>query len=480
MDYHRLQEESPYLIMALGAALFLIGAVHHTAELYATGTVVGPLAAVVLDGLPALGLVYAGYRLVGTGLSPADRWRVWLYCLAGATLFGVVMGLSILVRAFEGRVIGEAVFPLLVATEAGGIAGVVAGYQTARARTQARRVQTKSGALRERKRQLQGVLDGVEASIWIRDTDGRFLLMNRRARTLFGIDEKAEAVGKRLEEVLPPEVAEQFRKNDQRVLKTEEPIEIEETIETEKGDRTVLTRMSPLFEDDEVYAVCGVASDITEQKEYERKIERQNERLEQFAGVVSHDLRNPLSVASGRVELTMEEYDSEHLEKADSALDRMEALIEDVLSLARAGNTATDLEPVGLAELASYCWGNVETGGATFVNDTDRTVYADERRLKQVFENLFRNAVEHGGDVTVTVGELEDGFYVEDDGPGIPEGERDDVFDTGHTANEDGTGLGLSIVEQVVDAHDWNVRITESSEGGARFEVSGVEVLETA
>jgi PAS domain S-box-containing protein len=480
MDYHRLREGSPYLVMTLGAALFLIAVVHHTTELYAINDIVGPLAAVVLDGLPALGLVYAGYRLVGTGLSPADRWRVWVWCLAGASLFAVVMGLSILVRAFEGRVIGEAVFPLLIATEAGGIAGVIAGYQTARARTETRHAQTKSDALRERKRRLQGVLDSVGASIWIRDTDGRFLLMNRRARTLFGIDEKTEAVGRRLKEILPPGVAEQFRKNDQRVLKTEEPIEIEETIETQKEEKTVLTRMSPLFEGDEVYAVCGVASDITEQKEYERKIERQNERLEQFAGVVSHDLRSPLSVASGRVELAQEDCDSEHLDQADRALDRMDGLIEDVLSLARAGNTATDLKQVDLVELANYCWGNVETDGATFVINTDRTVYADERRLKRVFENLFRNAVEHGGDVTVTVGELDDGFYVKDDGPGVPEDERDDVFDTGHSANEDGTGLGLSIVEQVVDAHGWDIRITEGSEGGARFEVSGVEALETA
>ncbi len=77
----------------------------------------------------------------------------------------------------------------------------------------------------------------------------------------------------------------------------------------------------------------------------------------------------------------------------------------------------------------------------------------------------MRNAVEHGGeDVTVTVGELDDGFYVEDDGPGIPENARDNVFDVGYSTTEDGTGFGLSIVKQVADAHGWTIRVTDGSE----------------
>jgi signal transduction histidine kinase len=88
----------------------------------------------------------------------------------------------------------------------------------------------------------------------------------------------------------------------------------------------------------------------------------------------------------------------------------------------------------------------------------------------------MRNAVEHTSqDVTVTVGELEEGFYVEDDGSGIPEDSRDDVFDAGHTTTDEGTGFGLSIVKEVAEAHGWEVSIAEGSEGGARFEITNVE-----
>jgi PAS domain S-box-containing protein len=461
--------------VSFGALLFVIAVVHHATELYAIDGLVGPIVALILDGTPALGLVYAGYWLTGTDLSPENRWQVWVWCFVGATLFVTIMMLSILVRAVEGRVIGEALFPLLIATEAGGIAGFVGGYQTARARTEARRAQSASDALRERTRQLQAVLDGVEAAIWIRDTDSRFVLMNHHYRTLLDIDEDTEVAGKPLEEVVPRDIAEDIRDCDKQVLKTEQSVEMEETIETNQGQRTFLARISPLFEDGDPYATCGIASDITEQKEYERTIEQQNERLEQLASVVSHDLRNPLNVADGRLELAREECDSDHLEHIAKALDRMEALIEDLLRLARDGETATDPNLVDLAEIATDCWSNIDTADATLFSDVDRAIHADESRLKQVFENLIRNAVEHGhDDVTITIGEVADGFYVKDDGPGIPEDERDEVFDAGYSTNYEGTGLGLNIIKKVADAHDWTVTLTESEEGGARFEITGV------
>jgi signal transduction histidine kinase len=78
--------------------------------------------------------------------------------------------------------------------------------------------------------------------------------------------------------------------------------------------------------------------------------------------------------------------------------------------------------------------------------------------------------------VTVTIGELDDGVYVADDGPGIPPEEREDVFEAGYSTSGSGTGFGLSIVEQVAEAHDWTVRVTESASGGARFEIVGMSV----
>ena len=220
----------------------------------------------------------------------------------------------------------------------------------------------------------------------------------------------------------------------------------------------------------------GILRDITGRKERERELKRRNRRLDEFASVVSHDLQNPLSVATGSIGLAKKEHNSEHLERAERALDRMEDLIKDLLALARGDETVTDPTPVDIAEIAQQCWKNVETIDATLVTAVDKTVYADESRLMQLFENLSGNAVEHGGsEVTVTVGNLDDGFYIEDDGRGIPNNEYDDVFTPGYSSSEDGTGFGLSIVKQVVAAHGWEIRLTESATGGVRFEITGVD-----
>ena len=211
----------------------------------------------------------------------------------------------------------------------------------------------------------------------------------------------------------------------------------------------------------------------------ERELRRQNDRLEQFASVVSHDLRNPLTVAEGHLEHVRTEHDDERLEEIDWALDRMDTLIEELLTLARDGDQIGQLEPIDLAALTRNCWRNVATAEATLRADIDRSIQADRGRLRQLLENLIRNAIEHGGDdVTVTVGELDDGFSIEDDGSGIPEGDRESVFDTGYSTSESGTGFGLTIVEQVADAHDWDVTVSESETGGARFEISGVEMVQ--
>jgi PAS domain S-box-containing protein len=208
----------------------------------------------------------------------------------------------------------------------------------------------------------------------------------------------------------------------------------------------------------------------------ERELERKNEQLETFTGVVSHDLRNPLNVVVGQVGLAQEECDSPHLDEIEGALTRMEQLINQTLTLARSGQVIGETEPVNLSHITEQCWENVDTTEATLRVEMVPEIEADPVRLRQLIENLYRNAVEHGGkDVTVTVGELNDGFFIEDDGSGILENERDAVFDIGHSTEDGGTGFGLSIVTRIVEAHDWEIRITDAANGGARFEITGVE-----
>ncbi|MFB6222641.1 MAG: PAS domain S-box protein [Haloarcula sp.] len=207
-----------------------------------------------------------------------------------------------------------------------------------------------------------------------------------------------------------------------------------------------------------------------------REIARQNDRLEEFASVVSHDLQNPLSVAEGQLELARRDCDSEHLDAISRAHNRMEELITDLLSLAREGKRVGAMGSVNLADLIQTCWQNIETDGATLVVDTDVAIRADRGRLQQLLENLIRNAVEHGGkQTTVRVGELPNGFYIADDGPGISADKRDRVFESGYSTAEEGTGFGLPIVAEIAEAHGWEISVTDGAEGGARFEITSIE-----
>ena len=229
--------------------------------------------------------------------------------------------------------------------------------------------------------------------------------------------------------------------------------------------------------------IVGIIDDVTEMKRRERELERKNERLEEFAGMVRHDLRNPLQVVVGRVALLREAgVEPESVADIERAADRMAQLIDDLLTLARDGSDADVADAVSLELVASQAWGTVASADASFAVVDRAVVTADEGRLRQLFENLFRNAVEHAGPaVALEVGVVREdgvttGFYVADDGPGIPPANRDRAFEPGYSTATDGTGFGLDIVAVVAEAHGWSVAITESQAGGARFEFTDVDV----
>jgi len=271
-------------------------------------------------------------------------------------------------------------------------------------------------------------------------------------------------------------------------------------IEQDGRKHWVRTRGEPQRENGEIVRVRGTLQDITEQRCREMELERQNERLEEFAHVVSHDVRNPLQVAAGNLAQAEETGDEAAFRRIERAHDRIDAIIDDVLTLSRLGQAIGETEPVDLGTVARDAWSTVDTDGLTLDVVAAAELDADPDRLRQLFENLFRNSVEHGstgpdaqarqdsvehaGDATaVTVGPIEpiltttratsdspNGFYVADDGPGVPEDIREDVFTSGFSTSDEGTGFGLAIVAQIADAHGWSVTVCDSHRGGARFE----------
>ena len=305
----------------------------------------------------------------------------------------------------------------------------------------------------------------------------QFERLNRAYEEQTGITTD-EVRGKTPTGVFGEDIGADLDANYRRCVDAREPISYEEELPVESGARFWQTVLTPVLTNGVVTQIIGITRNITEQIKRERQLQSQKEQLDDFASVVSHDLRNPLNIAQGRAELLATDCDSEHLAPIIRSLDRMDEIVTDTLTLARQGQVVSDLEPIELVNIVGECWKNVRTDKATIEIVNEITIAGDQGRLKHVFENLFRNALEHGGPaVTIRVGQINDhGFYVEDTGPGIPEDAREEVFKPGHTSASGGTGFGLTIVNRIAEAHGWQVAVVDGTDGGARFEFTDVDL----
>ena len=228
-----------------------------------------------------------------------------------------------------------------------------------------------------------------------------------------------------------------------------------------------------------------------------RQTAERNRQLSQFARTVAHDLNSPLSVVYGRIELALAEQSAAemHLQAARNAAQRVDSLITDHLQHLEAAEAENDREEVSVQTVAIQAWRIIDPSTARLqVEPQLETRNANAIRLQQLFENLIRNAIEHGSEesvglgstdmrdphavfdddtesVTVTIKPTDRGFAVCDDGPGVPPDERDAIFESGYTTTDSGSGLGLHIVSEIVDSHGWEISVTESEHGGARFEI---------
>lgn len=217
-----------------------------------------------------------------------------------------------------------------------------------------------------------------------------------------------------------------------------------------------------------------VLRDISRLVRQRKKLQEKNERLDKFASVISHDLRNPITVARGYTEMLDDEGSVEEIE---NSLDRMEAIIDDVLTITRKGGELeeSDLQQVRIKAVAEDAWEVVDTKDGELHIETELPVVdADPDQLQTLFENLFRNTYDHCDPETdVYLGRLDrkTGFYVTDDGPGISDEIHEQIFDAGVTDTRDGTGLGLDIVRDVVETHGWEISLDADADRGAKFDV---------
>jgi PAS domain S-box-containing protein len=331
--------------------------------------------------------------------------------------------------------------------------------------------------LRRRERRLDAVFEDPKMLVGVLSPDGRLRKANGTAMEFVDADH-ADLVGQPFHET--PWWTDDHRADVREWVEraaTGEYVEYEAHHGHVEGERrSVSGTVRPVTNDaGEVVSLIASARDITERRDHERRLRRRNERLNEVASLVSHDLRSPLNVASGHLAMARDDGDG-HLDEVAHALERMGDLVGDLLTLVHEGERVSEVETVDLRAAVEDCWRNVSTTESAPRIDADRAIRADPDQLRHLLENLLGNALRHGGpDVTVTVGDLDDGFYVADDGQGIPEPEREAVFESGYSTATEGTGVGLAIVRSIADAHGWSVTVTESETGGTRFEIRGVE-----
>ncbi|MFB6161849.1 MAG: PAS domain-containing sensor histidine kinase [Halococcoides sp.] len=345
---------------------------------------------------------------------------------------------------------------------------------------------------------LDTLLENLPMSIYIKDRQSRHvrvsddMLCSSPESTITNQEGKehhhsGDIIGKTDFDLYDPEFAAAAVDEDREIMATEEPMIDELAESTTNLGETIVTRTTkaPRYDDEgNVIGIVGVTQDVTDRVLTRRDLERQNERLEEFTEVLAHDLRNPLDVARGNIELI--DGNAEAVSTIDDALERMSELIGEIRSFVLESRSVEDPAAVDLDAIAWRAWESVETNGATLDVRTTRRVRADPDRLRRLFENVYRNAIEHGttdGSVAVVVADLDDGFVIADDGPGAPEECRDRIFERGVSTSEDGTGFGLAIVENIASAHGWSVEMADAVDpypdlGGAAVPVTGVVRVE--
>jgi PAS domain S-box-containing protein len=326
------------------------------------------------------------------------------------------------------------------------------------------------------------LVDGIAThAIFELDAEGCIDTWTQSAAALYGV-EAAEITGSHFETLFADDRDPDPDIESVLAAARTDPQEIEHW--NEGADGTVFwatLTVSPLREAGEFTGYAVISQDTTGKKQYEQMLERQNDRLKEFTDIIAHDLRNPLNVIDGRIDLYRKTHEDDHIDHIEKTTDRMERLVEDLLRIARQGAVVTDPARTDLESVIETAWEGTgdQSSGASLSYRTVPPIAGDFDRLCVLFENLFRNAIEHAGPaVAVEVGPLDQGFYVEDDGPGFPTGQHEAVFDHGFTTAEDGSGYGLSVIRTIVNAHGWAVAATEAEGGGARIEVTGVEFLE--
>ena len=454
-----------YLLSAVGWPLAVSGDVP-AGHVEIVGILVGGSSLVVLG---------VAFWLPRTDIGAEHFSTVARWCLAG---IGAMVGILFLVHSLAE--LDNAVPNVLLLTSLACLAGLGIGFQNATAKTRAQNAEERRREADDARRKLERyetIVETVNDGIYVKDEDGYFTLVNDAYAEMTGYD-RAELLGAHASQVVDEATIETAKGSVEELMAGEETAKLEADLLTADGGRVrAEASFATLPDGDGGYEEIGLVRDVTERVKRERRLERQNEQLDSFASMLAHELRNPVTIGQIYSRQLPAEAAPDAVDYVSEAFDRIEDMIDVMLVITRGRKAVSEDDSVDLAATAHAAWDGVDAPDATLSVAVDAETRADETYVRHLFANLFSNAVEHGGaDVAISVGELRDGFYVEDDGTGIPEDDRETVFEAGYTtaAGNGGTGLGLAFVKELAEVYEWDCAVTAGESGGARFEFTNV------
>lgn len=358
---------------------------------------------------------------------------------------------------------------------------------------------------KEYQQRLQSILDNSTALIYMKDTQGRYLFVNKEFESVFQVT-LVMLMGKTDFELHTEEAAKRYTSVDKWVLENNRVKEVQEIISQPDGDHHYAIVKFPLYNIyHEVEGVCGIATDITTRVQYEqelieaRKVAEQAEKFqEQFLANMSHDIRTPLNGIVGMTNLlsgtNLNGEQKEFIDATKQSSDTLMILVNDILDLSKIKAGRLDIEgiPFDIRELITRSVFTLKQKakekGLQFIisigPDIPLRVTGDPHRLSQILVNLIGNSIKFTdkGEVVLSlkIGEKEADkvqicFSVKDTGIGIAENKLDMIFEsfTQSASNTSrkygGTGLGLAIVKQLVLLQDGEIHVESGLGKGSSF-----------
>jgi PAS domain S-box-containing protein len=476
---------------ALYSTLAIGWAIHH---LIAGAPGTETLIEVLLIGGPGVALLYGGYQLPDTELHPDVYPQIAVWTLGGLS---VMLGVLALVELNPGGGLDRPVFSTSLATALGSVAGFAIGRDKARAVSRAKKVAEQRDRLRQERDLRDRIVQTSPVGIVIINPDRSIRMVNERAVQISGYSkselERLESANHSMFEATDADGNSVEGGIFEQILTTNEPVyDVERQITHADGHRVWLSVSgAPLMDSSgDVSAIIVGYRDITERKEYEQRLEASNERLEHFAHATSHDLQEPIRMVSSYVQLLEQRYgdelDEEASEYIDFAVDgaeRMRAMVQSLLEYSRVSTQGDSFEPVDANQILEGVLESlkvrIEETDASIESDDLPAVTADADQLRQVFQNLLKNALKYSGEtpprIRVSAERRGDEwqFAVADEGPGIDPDYHDrifDVFESAHTDTEEaGSGIGLALCERIIERHGGEIWVDSEPGEGATF-----------